>query len=352
MQTYKHTIMRIYFNLLLILLICCYSSCENGEWEFPDYEYQAVYFAYQYPVRTITLGEDIFDTTLDNQGKCEIRATVGGVYENQNDIAIGFQVDNSLVEGFLFGEGENPILPLPTTHYSLATDKIVIPAGELSGGVEVQLTDSFFNDPKALERNYVIPIRMLSATPVDSILSGEAQVTDPRRGNALDWAVQPKDFIFYAIKYINPWEGYYLRRGQDIITGRNGNSEADQTIIRRESNVIDDEVVMLDSKSRYQISFDTGIQNKEGVDLGISLLVTLQDDGTATISSPNPTEYSISGSGSFIKDGEKNSWGSQDRDALYLTYEVETEELSVSTKDTLVMRNRGVSLETFSPILQ
>ena len=35
-----------------------FTACENGDWEFSDYKYSAVYFAYQSPVRTITLGED------------------------------------------------------------------------------------------------------------------------------------------------------------------------------------------------------------------------------------------------------------------------------------------------------
>jgi hypothetical protein len=40
-----------------------FTACENGDWEFPDYKYSAVYFAYQSPIRTITLGED---KTVDN----------------------------------------------------------------------------------------------------------------------------------------------------------------------------------------------------------------------------------------------------------------------------------------------
>ena len=49
-------------------------SCKNTEIIHPDFDYQTVYFANQYPVRTIVLGEDInFDTTLDNEKKIEIK---------------------------------------------------------------------------------------------------------------------------------------------------------------------------------------------------------------------------------------------------------------------------------------
>ena len=35
------------------------NSCHNQDVEFPDYKYSAVYFAYQTPVRTIVLGDDV-----------------------------------------------------------------------------------------------------------------------------------------------------------------------------------------------------------------------------------------------------------------------------------------------------
>lgn len=72
------------------------ASCENGDWEFPDYDHTAVYFASQSPIRTITLGEDVYDTSLDNEHKCQIMATMGGVYKNTTDRIIDIKVDNSL----------------------------------------------------------------------------------------------------------------------------------------------------------------------------------------------------------------------------------------------------------------
>ena len=58
--------------ILLVLTTGILTSCENGDWEFPDYEYSAVYFAYQSPVRTLCMGEDVYDTSLDNEHKCQI----------------------------------------------------------------------------------------------------------------------------------------------------------------------------------------------------------------------------------------------------------------------------------------
>ena len=189
-------------SILIAILTGVFSSCENSDWEFPDFEYSAVYFAYQSPIRTITLGEDIFDTSLDNNYQSQIMATMGGVYKNNNDIEIGIRVDNSLCNDLVFEDGRE-VIPMPSNYYSLSADKIVIKKGKILGGVTVQYTDAFFNDPLALEANYVIPVVMTSVNNADSILSGIPLVDNPRRGVSDDWDVAPKDYILYAVKYIN-----------------------------------------------------------------------------------------------------------------------------------------------------
>src|SRR6185503_5992931 len=89
--------------IIPVALLFVLASCHNKEVGFPDYKYQTVYFAYQYPVRTITFGEDVFNTDLDNQGKCKIMATTGGVYYSKKNVSIGIAVDNSLLgSGLLF----------------------------------------------------------------------------------------------------------------------------------------------------------------------------------------------------------------------------------------------------------
>lgn len=61
--------MKIYKLLSVILgsaMSFAFSSCENASNSFPDYEGGvSVYFAYQYPVRTIVLGNDpVVDNSL------------------------------------------------------------------------------------------------------------------------------------------------------------------------------------------------------------------------------------------------------------------------------------------------
>ena len=139
-------------------MLLAFSSCENQDWSFPDYGRTTVYFAYQYPVRTIVLGNDeIFDNTLDNQHKCLIKAVMGGVYDNGTTPTVDIDVVNSLCDNLTFATG-GQVVPMPSNYYTLASDQIVIPKGQISAGVEVQLTDAFFADPKSIETTYVIPL--------------------------------------------------------------------------------------------------------------------------------------------------------------------------------------------------
>lgn len=313
-----------------ILLLALLASCQNEEVVFPDYKYQSTYFAYQYPVRTITLGEDIFDTSLDNAFKCRIMATTGGVYENKKDITIGISVDNSLSQNLRFGPTGSDVKAMPESYYRLASDKIVIPSGQLIGGVEVQLTNEFFADPLAIKNTYVIPVRMTNVANADSMLSG-------------------KNFTLYAVKYVNPWHGFYLRRGKDVVEGKNGNTSLNQTVVRHKQYVESDEVIKLLTQSLSKTEVPVVYKDKDGKNINVTLILTFDEQGNCSVSS-NSASYTATGTGKFVKKGEKKSWGNVDRDAMYLSYKVDFPDMAVSSTDTLVLRNRGVAMETFSPV--
>lgn len=332
-------------NLIYVMLLLTLGACKNQEWEFPDYEYQSVYFAYQNPVRTLTMGEDVFDTSLDNQHKINIMATTGGVYKNSADVTIDFLVDNSLTNGITYMDGRE-ILPLPSEYYKLLSNKIVIPQGKIIGGVEVQLTDAFFNDPKALTTNYVLPIKLTNVANADTILSGKPLVSNPNKMIAEHWEVTPKDFTLYAIKYINTWHGNYLRRGKDVIVGKNGNISLNQTQIRRQQFIEKDEVVSLTTASLKNTKFPLIFKNVDNTNIPVELILTFNENNCSI--SSGTSGVTVNGSGSFVKKGDKNSWGNVDRDVLYLDYTIEMAQMSVTTKDTLVMRDRGVKMETFT----
>lgn len=336
------------FTVLFITL----TSCTNQDIVFDNFEYQSVYFAYQFPVRTLTLGEDVFDTSFDNEHKCTIMATLGGVYSNDKNVTINVEVANSLTTGLLFKQAGGDVLPMPSNYYSLLSDKIVISKGQVTGGVDVQLTDAFFADPLAIKNTYVIPIKMTNVINADTILSGKALVANPNRAITGDWSPAPKDFIFYAVKYVNPWDGFYLRRGKDVIVGNNGNTALNKTIVRHKTYVESDEVFKINTLSLTKIDFPITYKDAGGNNINCKLILSFGGDGNCTVSSSSPSSYTATGTGKFVKKGEKNSWGSKDRDALYLNYTVNLQDFNVATNDTLVLRDRGVKTEVFSPVLK
>ena len=318
------------------------TACENGEIEFPDFDYQTVYFARQTPVRTITLGDDVFPTDLDNQHRCQIYATMGGVNQNKRERVIEIAIDPTLCSGLKFSDGRD-VLPMPDNYYSLSGNTITIPRGEVMGCVDVQLTDAFFSDPASTEVTYVIPLRIVSAS--DSILSG-------------------KDYVLYAVKYKNKYHGCWLSRGTDVITTTVPTLSSEVNTITRMPDYWEQaDLAYLSTEglrqSCYQVSTNITVTDDKGkstvVTKTCSLNLTFDADDRVTIST-DTEGCTASGSGRWEWQGEPKAWGDKDRDRLTLDYEVtfnyvsagQTVTTTRKTSETLVMRDRQSLLEDFA----
>jgi hypothetical protein len=337
--------------ILLLLFLPLLAACHNLEEEFPAYEYSTVYFSYQFPERTILLGNSpMFDNSLDNAHKFKIMGTWGGGYTTKNDVLIDFKVDESLLQGLTFGDSGREVRALPSNYYTLASNQIRIPKGSVAGGVEVSLSDAFFTDPLALDRNYVIPVVMTAVQGADSILQGRADFPETaNRVVAADWTVVPKDYSLWAVTFVNPWDANYLRRGKDTITEGSTN----RTEVRHNPYVEEDEVIKLNTLSMSRTEFPVTYKDEDGEsDLTVSLILEFNDAGNCTISSGSEG-VSASGSGTFVELGDKNSWAGKDRDVLHLDYEVDLGFRQYHTLDTLVLRDRGAaaSQKTFTVVL-
>jgi len=320
------------------------------------------------------LGDDnVVDNSLDNAHQCQIMGTFGGAYSNKSDITIGIKVDNSLCDGLSF-VGGGAVLPMPSNYYTLSSNQITIPKGDVMGPVTVQLTDAFFADPLSITNTYVIPVVMTSVQNADSILSGTPNVDSPNRCVASDWSVVPKDYILYAVKYINPWDANYLRRGTDVITINGATNSA----IRHAQYVENDEVIKLTTLSMTGLEMPTAYQNGLGDNLNMTVNLNFDNNQNCTIAAPttsyqltdpstnkviNVTNITATGAGQFVEKGDKNSWGNQDRNVLYLSYNIrfntetlvngvqtDSQSVSYATTDTLVVRDRGVGMETFDVV--
>ncbi|MBE6283815.1 MAG: DUF1735 domain-containing protein [Mediterranea massiliensis] len=306
--------------ILLAITGCIFTSCENQDWDFPDFEYTTVYFAYQTPVRTITFGEDIWDTSLDNQGQCQIMATIGGVYSNEANRTISIEVDPTIVDDVTFKDGSE-IVAMPSNYYTLSDSKIVIPAGKLLGGVTVQLTDAFFADPEATTGKYVIPVRMTGVQGADSILSGVPLTDSPRLAVAEDWDVQPKNYVLYAVKYISQYDSWYLRTGTDVYSDARGTVERKYDDIEKAQ-----QVNTFSTLSKNSIVWNFDLKDEAGYARDCKLKFDFTESGAVSISSLS-SDITASGSGQYTVLGEKNSWGGKDRDVMTLDYTISWPEI-------------------------
>ena len=365
---------RYIYGAVLGVLTLSFASCYNSENEFPDFDGgTTAYFAYQYPVRTLILGNDIYDNSLDNEHKCRIWATMGGAYHGRDAVA-SIVVDESLCDNLYFVDaGGNPstlVTPMPSDYYELLSNNIPY-KGDSRGYVEVKFTDKFFQDPKALENTYVIPLVMTSVKGIDRILTGTPREgLTPSRTNVEDWDVLAKDYVLYCVKYMNPWQGKYIRRGVDLVTEGGTTTE----IVRKDFSLVNsdverytenpinqnDEVCGIITKNMTQAIFPVSFKTSGAASISCNLILTF--NGNQCTISTDDENVTATGSGEFIakgsgkpeyKDYQWQGEGKADeRDILRLSYNVnfESSNIQVSTNDTLVVQTRESNKkEFFSP---
>ena len=359
------------YGVVLGAFSLTWTSCYNADKEFPDYENgTTAYFAYQYPVRTLVLGNDIYDNSLDNEHKCRIWSTMGGAYGGR-DAYVTIEVDPKLCENLYFvDEGGNPAEPvraLPSSYYTLASNKIFY-NGDVRGYVEVQFTEDFFADPNSIDNYYVIPLKMTDVSGIDRILTGTPREgLDPSPTNTEDWETLAKNYVLYCVKYMNPWQAKYIRRGVDKVTEKGQT----KTIVRKDMDLVNtdrerykenpvnqnDEVCGIITKNMTQAIFPVSFKTS-GASISCNLILTFNGN-TCTISTDDEN-VTATGSGEFIAKGTEMpeykdyQWGSINgepvqRDILRLAYDVnfQNSDIQVSTTDTLVVQTRESNKKEF-----
>jgi hypothetical protein len=364
---------RYIYGAVLGVFALSFASCYNSDRDFPDYEDgTTAYFAYQFPVRSLVLGNDIYDNKLDNEHKCQIWATMGGAYGGRN-ATVNFVVDESLCDNLWFvdagGNPSTPVLPMPQEYYTLSSNSISY-NGEPRGYVEVQFTDAFFDDPKTIENTYVIPLLMTNVKGIDHILTGTPREgLNPSRTNLEAWEVLAKDYVLYCVKYMNPWQGKYIRRGIDYVTENGVTTE----VVRKDFSLVNsdvdnntdnpvnqnDELCGITTKNMTQAIFPVSFKTS-GASISCNLILTF--DGNICTISTDDENVMVSGTGEFIVKGSGRpeykdyQWlgegKANERDILRLSYNVnfESKNIQILTNDTLVVMTRESNKkEFFSP---
>jgi len=331
---------------LILTLAIGLISCENFNIDHPDFDYTSGFFPYQFPVRTLVLGDYIYDNANDNAHKFVVSVAMGGVYENEKDREFEFEVDNSLCNNMLFTSGGDQLKALPSNYYTLSSpNKIVIPKGKMNGGVEVQLTDAFFADPLAIKNTYVVPLKLKGSNDVDSILVGSSPnpSADPRI--ASQWNIAPKNFTMFAVKYINEYHGNYFHYGVSKVKDA-ANAEVETTTYST-PYVENNTVAKLATTGRNQVSLSTIFRSK--IMTGTYNMVLTFSGNACTITAAEGSTYTITGTGEFKK--QAYEWGNKKRDGIVLKYTVSNATNKYEADEVLVARDRAVVMETYAPVL-
>lgn len=367
---------------LIIIFVAAFGlmACENQEFTAEDFGSTSVFFPYQTPARTLVLGEyDLGFNDNDNNGRFEIGVVMSGVFENQTDRRVHFELAPELIDAAALGVDSVNVKILPASYYTIEQQSpVTIPAGSVNGRIPIQLQDAFFNDTLSFagenETHYVIPLRITDFEELDSLLSGIPIVDNPIKINPEHWNPAPKDYTLFGIKFMNEYQGIYLRRGEDKIVGTSekftvasGVTEStvvDTVSVYRAEFVVQDEIVPVSTTGRNTVTVANRVRRGDiPSDDNVSLSLTIDDDNNITITSADGDIFNVTGSGRYVEDGDE--WGGEKRNVMYLEYQYNdvqiveqtrfgsvisrtTVDLLHTVNDTLVIRNRDVKFEQFT----
>lgn len=324
----------------LVIILAVFFSCQNKDVSFPDHKNNAVYFPFQYPLRTLVLGDSRSDNSLDKNLQFNIGISIGGMYENKKTWNIDYMVDNSLVPANLKTAGGLPLKALPPEYYTLspANSASILP-GSFNGLIKVQLTDAFLDDPLAINGSYVIPLSIVSSN-ADSVLRGNPLSPTPNRLVPDDWEAGslPKDYTLFGIKYINPYHGNYFHRGKDATLDGTGNVVS--TVVYRDKYVERDQLWALTTTARRAVSTN-GIGNKFTANTKLTLEIS--DNGDILVKTGPGATITATGTGKYVKNSEV--WGGVKNHAMYLEYNYTEGGIKHLVNDTLVFRDNGVAFQ-------
>lgn len=350
MKQLKDIAVLMFTVMLLPIAIACggddAKEGDKGSATNPENSDTYVYFANQYPVRTIVLGTTWYDNTLDNEHKCTIIATIGDPYKSYNSQigsgSVELAVDESLLKNLYMEDCITPVKAMPRNYYSLSSSTIGFDNAS-SAGVIVEFSDAFFKDPDAVKNTYVIPLVMTSQTGLGRIKTGKLKVGQSgSRTNLRIWEEQPMDFVLYCVKYMNKYSGVWITNGtnsiKDIEYAYHFRQETTKTFIIRTKSL---------NECILSVSYQHGSKEYKA-----DLLLAFDSNGDCTISSLT-NGVAVNGGGYWQSLGAKKEITrfETDKDLLELSYTVDFGNGHVWTiHEKLVGFERGDRLEYLSPV--
>lgn len=272
-----------------LLIIPMLWSCDKYEDYIKDYDYSAVYFGTQKPLRTLVAREEM---------KFKFGVALGGKRENNVVEKATFEIDPELLNTV---EGADVFTLLPEDYYTLSNSgEFSIPVGKFIGDVTLTLDrEKFTADPEAINNTYALPVKVTGAS-TDSVLFG-------------------KDYSIIVVKYISPYHGAYYSKGAEYTLDANG-TPVDTTIFSNK-DLSKNMVKEFSTQALNIISTSKIGATKSGI-----FEMMIQEDNSVELTSLT------------INIVENSSVYSQDEKTFYLDYKFEQSGTNYHTVDTLILR--------------
>lgn len=285
--------MKINSTYIAVAFLFTLFGCRKYESYTTNFDYTAVYFATQKPVRTIV--------AYDNM-QFKVGVALGGVRENKKDEKIIFQIDPSLLNKIA---GADRFRLLPSEYYILSNNaEMMIKSGSLIGDITVTIKREFFTkDTNAVKNYYALPLRIITST-TDSIL----------RGNDSQPA---KDYTIVVIRYISPFNGFYYHKG--IETNMQTNVSKVYSLPDLSKNFV---------WEISTISRDTVLTSGSGANNSGRLKLSVDNSYNVKISTGNNVISNVTGNGIFDNATKQ----------FYLSYNYSVGGENYFVKDTLIQR--------------
>jgi len=300
-------------TIVILLLSVALTSCYKDYIE--DFDYSAVYFAYQTNVRTFVVGEGM---------KIEVGAALAGLRENGQDRVVNFKLDNTIITADILAAMRTgaayikdavasvvALKPMPSTYYTISDNsKMVIKAGNHMGSVVIKADSAaFLKDTTTINPVYAIPFYIVSAD-ADSIRAA-------------------KRYTVVGLKYENMLFGNYWHGGVTIVKDSTGKIVKTTNYF---TAIPTPEVKIMNLKT---VAYNALVTNKIGDQAG-SMKLTLNGT-TVTVSQANGSKVVVQPDGASTFNRPKLL---QDR-KIYLKYKYLNADKTTSyATDTLTFRNR------------
>ena len=181
----KNLLFSVFKGFVMCSVLFGLASC-NFEDDDLTYPYSSVLFTYQDYTRNIVVGEGLYL----NAG-----IVLAGFVDNKTDRVVQYVIDPALVNDDWNMQDLGKSV-LPSAYYKLGhPSQIVVPKGELKGYLPIEMDSvAFLSDPKSITGEYILPIRLVSSSDVDSIL-------------------YEKSFVRMSISYFGKQHAYYQYSG-------------------------------------------------------------------------------------------------------------------------------------------